>query len=126
MKQIHIYITIIVLLVFLISNASDKGTLSLLGEYSKQESEISAPTNFYLWCLQVHKISPQNFDSYSERFQVLDDGNTHFFQTYPGDWCYRNGTTEKYTRIEAFEESRFNPGSPWHEFEATYEIDTES
>ena len=34
--------------------------------------------------------------------------------------------TVKYTRIEACDYKKFNQGSPWHEFEATYEIDTES
>ncbi len=114
-----VLIAIIIALLVTTTKAMDWGN-------AQQEPEPSAPDNFYLWCLLDHQIKAEDFYRYVDRFQVLDSGNTHLFQAYPGDWCFRNGTAEKYTRIEACDYKKFNLGSPWHEFEATYEIDTES
>ena len=88
MKQKLIY-TIIVLFALTTSSASSKGTPFIISKNSKLETEPSAPNNFYLWCLLDHQVKAPDFYKYVDRFEVLDNGNTHFFQAYPGDWCYR-------------------------------------
>ena len=106
---------------------ADNNVISTFQNYqSIEEIGPGAPNNFYLWCLTNTQVRPADFDNYKSRFEILDSGNSHLFQAYPGDVCYRNDTFEPYTRIEAFDLYRFDQGSPWYEFEATYEIDTES
>lgn len=104
-------------------NGSTDGTTA--SSVSSQQSSVYSkplPTDFHLWCLNDRNIAQSDFPKYADRYKITA-GPTQTFKVYTGDWNPRNDGTPS-CRVEAFDLGKFNPGSTWHQFEATFKVNT--